>query len=780
MNMTKPTTVPNTTETAASDHAVVLKISGMTCASCAARIGKHLNKLDGVLATVNYATENASITFSDATSVAELVEQIEAIGYSAEPPRTAASETPGSPAHEKVDEPDPADHRWPVRLIVSTLLTAPVLALSMITPLQFRNWQWLAFALAWPVILWGAWPMHRSAWKNLRHGAATMDTLISIGTLSAFAWSVYALFWGSAGMTGMKMSFSFTTERGAGQGDIYLEVASAVTVFILAGRHFESRAKHRAGAALRALLDLGAKDAAVLRNGIEVRVPVSELVVGDRFIVRPGEKVATDGVIEEGSSAIDASLLTGESMPIDVAPGDSVTGATINTSGRLIVRATRVGADTALAQIARLVTDAQNGKATVQRLADQVSGIFVPVVIALAAATLGFWLGTGETGPASFTAAVAVLIIACPCALGLATPTALLVGTGRGAQMGILIKGPQVLESTRRIDTVVFDKTGTITTGHMALTEIICVDGTDVDELLRYAGALESASEHPVARAIAQGARDRVGLLGSVENFSSLAGLGVEGNVDGHFVVAGREHLLAERHMPLNDHLRTAKDAAEAQGRTAILVGWDGRIRGLLVVTDTVKATSAAAVDQLRKLGIKPILLTGDNQRAARSVATSVGIESVIAEVLPADKVETIKALQASGSVVAMIGDGVNDAAALAQADLGIAMGTGSDVAIEAGDLTLIAGDLLSVVDAICLSRRTLKTIRTNLFWAFAYNTAAIPLAAAGLLNPLIAGASMGLSSIFVVANSLRLRRFRSVTSAEGIGSALPVAESHR
>jgi P-type Cu+ transporter len=777
MNTTSTTIDPITADTPTNDNRVVLKISGMTCASCAARIGKHLNKLDGVTATVNYATENASITFTDARSVLELVEHIEAIGYRAEQPQTTAPASSVASADEDADEAELPNQVLPVRLIVSALLTTPVLALSMITPLQFRNWQWLAFALAWPVVLWGAWPMHRSAWKNLRHGAATMDTLISIGTLGAFAWSVYALFWGSAGMTGMKMSFSFTMHRGAGQGDIYLEVASAVTVFILAGRHFESRAKHRSGTALRALLGLGAKDSAVLRNGIEVRIPVAELVVGDRFIVRPGEKVATDGIIEKGSSAIDASLLTGESLPIDVDPGDPVTGATINTSGRLIVRATRVGADTALAHIARLVTDAQNGKATVQRLADQVSGIFVPVVIALAAATLGFWLGTGETVPASFTAAVAVLIIACPCALGLATPTALLVGTGRGAQMGILIKGPQVLESTRRIDTVVLDKTGTVTTGHMSLTEITPVEGIDIDELLKYVGALENASEHPVARAIAQGARERVGALRPVEHFTSLAGLGVEGNVDGHFVVAGRADLLAERDMPLTEHLRTAKEAAEARSHTAILVGWDANIRGLLVVTDTVKATSAAAIRELRGLGIEPTLLTGDNQRAARSVATSVGIETVIAEVLPADKVEAIKALQAQGRVVAMIGDGVNDAAALAQADLGIAMGTGSDVAIEASDLTLIAGDLLSVVDAICLSRRTLATIRTNLFWAFAYNTAAIPLAAAGLLNPLIAGASMGLSSVFVVANSLRLRSFQSVTAPSRTGSALRVEE---
>jgi Cu+-exporting ATPase len=730
----------------------------MTCASCAARIGKRLNKIEGVDAIVNYATERATITFPDTISTEELIGQIEAVGYTAALPRPAGTPAPTGEEPSDADTPNRAIRD---RLIGSTVLTIPVLALSMITPLQFNSWQWLTFALAWPVVLWGAWPFHRAAWMNLRHGAATMDTLISVGTLAAFGWSVYALFWGSAGMPNMKMSFSFTIERGGGQGEIYLEVASAVTVFILAGRYFESRAKRKSGAALRALLDMGAKDVAVLRDGVEVRIPVGQLSVGDRFVVRPGEKVATDGIVQEGSSAIDASLLTGESVPVEVEPGSPVTGATVNAGGRLIVQATRVGADTALAQIARLVTEAQNGKATVQRLADKISAVFVPVVIALAVGTLGYWLGTGETAPASFTAAVAVLIIACPCALGLATPTALLVGTGRGAQLGILIKGPQVLESTRRIDTVVLDKTGTVTTGRMALVDVVPVGSTSVEEVLRFVGAVELASEHPIAQAIADGAREAVGELAHAEDFASLQGLGVQGIVDGHAIVAGRERLLADWAMPLTDDLRAAKVEAESLGRTAILAGWDGELRAMLVVADTVKATSREAIERLRSLGLEPILLTGDNERAARAVADRVGIETVFAEVLPSDKVDVVRGLQRDGKVVAMIGDGVNDAAALAQADLGIAMGTGTDVAIEASDLTLIRGDLLSAADAVRLSRRTLATIKTNLFWAFAYNIAAIPLAAAGMLNPLIAGASMGLSSIFVVSNSLRLRRFR-------------------
>ena len=738
---------------------VDLAIGGMTCASCAMRIEKRLNKLDGVTASVNYATEQARVTAPESVTVDELIAQVESAGYTARLPVGTDDASPGT--DEAIDETAPLRNR----LVVSAALTVPVIALAMIPALQFDAWQWLSLTLAAPVVVWGALPFHRAAWTNARHAAATMDTLISVGVTAAFGWSLYALFLGTAGEIGMTHGFSLTADRGAGDSQIYLEVAAGVTTFILAGRYFEVRAKRRSGAALRALLELGAKDVAVLRSGEEVRIAVDQLAVGDRFVVRPGEKVATDGTIEEGTSAIDASLLTGESVPVEVGPGDAVTGATVNAGGRLVVRATRVGSDTALAQIARLVEDAQTGKAAVQRLADRVSAVFVPVVIALAFATLGFWLAAATTNSTSiaFTAAVAVLIIACPCALGLATPTALMVGTGRGAQLGILIKGPEILESTRRVDTIVLDKTGTVTTGTMALVEVTAAAGTSIDDVLRLAGSLEDASEHPIARAIAAGARARGTDLVPVESFTSTEGLGVQGIVDGHAVVVGRERFLEDFALHLPDDVRAGKDAAEADGRTPVLVGWDGAARGMLVVSDTVKDTSAQAIEHLRDLGLRPVLLTGDNERAANAVAAQVGIDEVIAEVLPEDKLDVVRRLQAEGRVVAMAGDGINDAAALAQADLGLAMGTGTDVAIEASDITLVRGDLRAAADAIRLSRRTLATIKGNLFWAFAYNVAALPLAAAGLLNPMLAGAAMAFSSVFVVSNSLRLRRFRSL-----------------
>jgi Cu+-exporting ATPase len=747
-----------------TQQAVDLQIGGMTCASCAARIEKKLNRMPGVQASVNYATEKAHVVLPEGTAVDAAIATVEATGYTATlpiPPQVSGR----SGAPESVEDPEVASLRR--RLVVSTALTVPVLVLAMVAPLQFDNWQWLSLTLAAPVVVWGAWPFHRAAWMNLRHGAATMDTLISVGVLAAFGWSLYALFFGDAGMPGMRMTFRLLPEPGSGADEIYLEVAAAVTVFILAGRYFEARAKKQSGAALRALMDMGAKDVAVLRDGREQRVPVDQLRVGDHFVVRPGEKIATDGEVIDGASAVDASLLTGEPVPVEVGPGDAVTGATVNAGGRLVVRATRIGADTQLAQMARLVEAAQSGKAPVQRLADRVSAVFVPIVIALAVGTLGFWLGAGVGAEAAFTAAVAVLIIACPCALGLATPTALLVGTGRGAQLGILIKGPQILESTRRVDTIVLDKTGTVTTGRMKLVDVIPAMGTDDAELLRLAGALEDASEHPVAAAIAAGARERIGELPAVESFASTQGLGVHGVVGGHAVAAGRvSWLAAEWAQPLDAELERARLAAESAGRTVIAVGWDGSARGLLVVADTLKPTSAQAISELKGLGLRPILLTGDNTAAAKAIAAEVGIDpaDVIAEVLPADKVAKVAELQATGAVVAMVGDGVNDAAALAQADLGIAMGTGTDVAIEASDLTLVRGDLRAAVDAIRLSRRTLGTIKGNLFWAFAYNVAALPLAMAGLLNPLIAGAAMAFSSVFVVSNSLRLRRFRAVS----------------
>ncbi len=740
---------------------IELSIGGMTCASCAARIEKKLNKLDGVSASVNYATEKAKVTYGGSVAPADLVGTVEATGYTATQPVDPAADGDAQSRPVEADEAAPLR----LRLLVSLVLAVPVVVMSMVPMLQFTNWQWLALTLASPVVVWGALPFHRAAWANARHGAATMDTLISVGVSAAYLWSLWALFVGDAGMPGMRMSFSLLPEAGVGANHIYLEVASAVTVFILSGRYFEARAKKRSGAALRALLDMGAKDVAVLRDGTEVRIPTAQLTVSDVFIVRPGEKVATDGVVVEGSSAVDASMLTGESVPLEVRPGDEVIGATVNVGGRLLVRATRIGADTQLAQMARLVEDAQNGKAQVQRLADRVSAIFVPVVIGLALLTLGAWLLTGNPVTAAFTAAVAVLIIACPCALGLATPTALMVGTGRGAQLGILIKGPQVLESTQRVDTIVLDKTGTITTGRMSVAGVHPGAPESSDELLRLAGALEVASEHPIAQAIATAARASGAPLPPVEEFVNHDGRGVTGVVDGHAVLVGRRSWLAQEwSLPAPSGLATVAEEAEAQGTTPVWVAWDGVVRGVIVVADTIKDTSAAAIAQFRELGLRPVLLTGDNRRAARSVAAQVGIEpdDVIAEVLPAGKVAAITDLQANGATVAMVGDGVNDAAALAQADLGLAMGTGSDVAIEASDLTLVHGDLRAAADAIRLSRSTLKTIKGNLFWAFAYNVAALPLAALGLLNPLIAGAAMAFSSVFVVTNSLRLRRFTS------------------
>ncbi|NGO42677.1 heavy metal translocating P-type ATPase [Streptomyces ureilyticus] len=745
---------------------VELAIGGMTCASCAARIEKKLNRMDGVEATVNYATEKAKVTYRDEdVSVQDLIAKVEATGYTAHEPAPVRPEsTPGGedgPGSGAYDELRPLRER----LITAVTLAVPVVAMAMIPALQFEYWQWLSLTLAAPVVTYAAWPFHRAAWTNARHGAATMDTLISVGTSAAFLWSVWALFFGTAGTPGMTHPFELTIARGDGAGNIYLEAAAGVTAFILAGRYFEARSKRKAGAALRALLELGAKEVTVLRaDGRELTVSIAELKVGDRFLVRPGEKIATDGVVVQGSSAVDASMLTGESVPVEVEAGEGVTGATLNVGGRLVVEATRVGSDTQLARMAKLVEDAQNGKAAAQRLADRISAVFVPVVIGLALATLGFWLGNGSGLTAAFTAAVAVLIIACPCALGLATPTALMVGTGRGAQLGILIKGPEVLENTRKVDTIVLDKTGTVTTGRMTLLAVHAADGTPEDEVLRLAGALEHSSEHPIAKAVAAGAAQKVGELPTPEDFANVAGLGVQGIVEGHAVLVGREKLLAEWEIRLPVNLERAKAEAEAAGRTAIAVAWDGEARAVLEVADAVKDTSPEAITRLRALGLTPILLTGDNEAVARSVAAEVGIDEVIAEVLPQDKVDVVKRLQTEGRSVAMVGDGVNDAAALAQADLGLAMGTGTDAAIEAGDLTLVRGDLRAAPDAIRLARRTLGTIRSNLFWAFAYNLAALPLAAAGLLNPMIAGAAMAFSSVFVVGNSLRLRGFQAAS----------------
>lgn len=746
---------------------VELLIGGMTCASCAARIEKKLNRMPGVSASVNYATEKAKVSFAPGVAPEDLVATVEATGYTATLPAPPAPEAP--PGGDRGQEGRDAEARaWRQRLVVCGVLALPVLLMSMVPALQFDNWQWLSLTLASPVVVWGALPFHRAAWANLRHGAATMDTLISVGVGAAYLWSLWALFFTDAGMAGVRMPFELLPSRAGGdEASLYLEVASAVTTFIVAGRYFEARAKRTSGAALRALLDMGAKDVAVLRDGpsgqTEARMPVSQLAVGDLFVVRPGEKIATDGTVVSGTSAVDASMLTGESVPVEVGPGAAVVGATVNAGGRLVVRATRVGSDTQLAQMARLVEDAQNGKADVQRLADRVSAVFVPIVIGLSLATLAAWLLSGHSPTAAFTAAVAVLIIACPCALGLATPTALLVGTGRGAQLGILIKGPQVLESTRRVDTVVLDKTGTVTTGHMGVVDIHPAAGTSAEEVLALAGALEDASEHPIGRAIAKHASETGLDLAEVESFTGHGGNGVSGVVAGHAVMAGRRSWLAgEWSLAAPEDLVRLAAAAEGEGRTPVWVAWDGQVRAVVVVADMIKDSSAEAIAELRALGLRPVLLTGDNARAAQAVAERVGIPAsdVVAEVLPPDKVDVIKRLQDEGAVVAMVGDGVNDAAALAQSDLGLAMGTGTDVAIEASDLTLVTGDLRAAPDAIRLARATLRTIKGNLFWAFAYNVAALPLAALGLLNPLIAGAAMAFSSVFVVSNSLRLRSF--------------------
>jgi len=709
---------------------VSLSLEGMTCASCATRIERKLNKLEGVEATVNYATEQAAVDYdSDQVEVDDLLHAVEAAGYRARVAKRAAED--GERAR-----------RLRNRVVVSAVLTAP-LALLMIPPLQFAGWEWLAFALSTPVVLWAGYGFHRAAWLNARHLAATMDTLISIGTIAAWAWSVVAL----------------TLAENA---HTYFEVGAVITTLILLGRFLEARAKRRSSAAIRALLELGAKEVRVLRDGREVVLPVEELGTGDLFVVRPGEKIATDGVVEEGSSAVDQSMLTGEPVPVEVASGSEVAGATINAHGRLIVRATKVGSETALAQIARMVEEAQAGKAPIQRLVDRVSGVFVPIVIVLSLATLAGWLLLTGDEAAAFTAAVAVLIIACPCALGLATPTALMVGTGRGAQLGILIKGPEVLERTRRITTIVLDKTGTVTEGRIRVADALPAPGVAREELLRFAGAAEDASEHPIARAIAERAREELGALPPVEGFRNRAGLGVEAVVDGRTVVVGRPSFLGEWGVELPPELAGERDEAEAMGQTVVAVAADGAVLGLLAVADRLKPTSADAVAELKALGLAPVLLTGDNERTARAVAADVGIERVLADVLPEDKVNEVRRLQDAGEVVAMVGDGVNDAPALAQADLGLAIGTGTDVAIEASDLTLVSGDLRAAADAIRLARGTLRTIKGNLFWAFAYNVAAIPLAVVGLLNPIVAAAAMAFSSIFVVTNSLRLRRFRS------------------
>jgi Cu+-exporting ATPase len=742
--------VPGTTTPNSNPTSTDITVGGMTCASCANRVERKLNRLPGVTATVNFATARAHVEHTAEVSTEDLVEAVERAGYSGSVPR----DEPADAEPERADE-------LRRRFAVSAALGAPVVVLSMVPALQFPAWQWVCLLLATPVVAWGAWPFHRATASNLRHGATTMDTLVSMGVVVAFAWSVWALLFGDAGRIGMTHEFSLVPRPTTG-ADIYLEVAVGVTAFLLLGRWAESRAKRRAGAALRALLELGAAEATVLRDGEEHRVPVDRLAVGDEFVVRPGGKVATDGVVVRGSSAVDRSMLTGEPVPEEVGEGDEVTGATLNEGGRLVVRATRVGSDTELARMAKLVADAQSGKAQVQRLADRVSAVFVPVVLGVAVLTLLGWLLAGQPAGFAVTAAVTVLVVACPCALGLATPTALMVGTGRGAQLGLLVKGPEVLESTRRVDTAVLDKTGTVTTGRMDVAEVTAAAGSTREDVLRAAGALEAPSEHPVARAIADAAREELAELAEVEDFRSRPGLGVTGQLDGQDVLVGRAQLLAESSVDLPEDLRSARAGAESAGRTVVCVAVAGEAIGLVQVADQPKPSSREAVAQLRGLGLRPVLLTGDNARVAAAVAAAVGIaeQDVRAEVLPSGKVDEIRRLQSEGRVVAMVGDGVNDAPALAAADLGLALGTGTDVAIEAGDVTLVRGDLRAASDAIRLSRRTLATIRGNLFWAFAYNTAAIPVAAAGLLNPMFAGVAMAFSSVFVVSNSLRLRRF--------------------
>jgi P-type Cu+ transporter len=750
--------------TESSPREVELGITGMTCASCAMRIEKKLRKIDGVDATVNFATEKAKVAYPEGVSTDDLVGVIQAAGYDASvrEPKRPATAGESADSEEPVDETAALRHR----LLVSWALAAPVIVLAMVPAFQFRNWQWLSLVLAAPVVVWGGLPFHRAAWNGLRHRATTMDTLVSMGTIAAFGWSLYTLFIGDAGMPGMRHGFSLTTPAGEGASTIYLEAAAGVTAFLLTGRYLEARSKRTAGAALRALLELGAKQVTVLRDGREFTVPVEELAVGDLFVTRSGEKIATDGEVIEGTSAVDNSAMTGESVPVEVAAGSGVTGSAVNAGGKLVIRATRVGADTALAQLGRLVEEAQTGKAQVQRLADRVSAVFVPVVLLLAVLTFLGWLVLGGSTVTAFTAAVAVLVIACPCALGLATPTALLVGSGRGAQLGLLIKGPEVLESTRTVDTVLLDKTGTVTTGVMRMSRVMPAMGESADQLLALAGALEHGSAHPIAKAIADAAAER-GSLGAVDGMTDVGGLGVTGRIDDHSVVVGRPALLQDNDIQLTDELTGAMADAQRGGETVVAVGWDGRARGLIAVADEVKSTSAAAVAHLRSLGLRPVLLTGDHETVAHAVADTVGIDEVIAGVLPAEKATVVRDLQARGRVVAMVGDGVNDAAALAQSDLGIAMGTGTDVAMEASDLTLVRGDLRGAADAIRLSRSTLRVIKSNLVWAFGYNVAAIPLAMSGRLSPMVAGFAMAFSSVFVVLNSLRLRGFQPLSRRE-------------